>query len=155
MGEKVAVVGHGNTAFRMGGDGHKTVGTTARRHEQFGFSRFLGYKDGKGKVYPGKGKPKRALENAELSELGLPYDVYMIITPGGLMFPPALGVSHRVSTRQKMAILPRPKVLGRPLSTKMSQFSAIIRRLSALVLLEKELNKNYHAAKNHRHTGEK
>ena len=39
---------------------------------------FWGYKDGKGKVYPGKGKTEaRHWENAELSELGLPYDVYM------------------------------------------------------------------------------
>ena len=71
------------------------------------------------------------------------------------MFPPALGSSHRrFSTRQKWLSYRAQKVLGRPLSTEdVRSFSAIIRRLSALVLLEKELNKNYHAAKNHRHNG--
>ena len=121
-----------------------------------GDARFLeaadwwGYKDGKGKTYPGVGRLEDDDTAAELPQLGAPQKV-CLNEKMWWQNVPAKAWDYRIGGFQppkKWLSYRARKVLGRPLQeSEVRQFADITRRISALLLMEAELNANYRAAK--------
>lgn len=121
--------------------------------ENCAVSGWWGHKDGKGKVYPGSGKTEEmpCPPDYDAEKLGVPLSVWLngkikwYPVPsraweyriGGFQ-PPKKWLSYRVE-----------KIINRPLTADESGrlFPDIIRRISALILLESELDVNYEAVK--------
>ena len=109
-----------------------------------------GYKDGKGKTYPGVGRLEDDDTAAELPQLGAPQKVFLNKKMWWKNVP-AKAWDYRIGGFQppkKWLSYRARKVLGRPLQeSEVRQFADITRRISALLLMEAELNANYRAAK--------
>ncbi|MGI9305826.1 MAG: type ISP restriction/modification enzyme [Gammaproteobacteria bacterium] len=114
-----------------------------------------GYKDGKGKTYPGKGKIEPMPQPPEYAEfaqkLGAPQSVKLNKTASWEPVPERAW-QYRIGGFQpakKWLSYRAKKVLGRDLhpEKEIRIFPDIIRRLSALILLEEDLDENYKAAK--------
>lgn len=113
--------------------------------ENLSVSHKWGYRDGKGKTYPGVGIIEEAEHSpTEMLDIYLNDDACWRAVPresweyciGG--FQPA---------RKWLSYRAEP-VLGRSLTaTEAGEFAGIIRRITALIMLEKPLNQNYQTAK--------
>ena len=116
---------------------------------------YWGYRDGKGKVYPGVGKTEnsqwKSAEAQKFAALGIPLRVYL---NDGAYWDnvPSRAWEYRIGGFQvakKWLSYRAGKVLGRALTDdEVLTFADIIRRLSALLLLAEELDGNYDAAQN-------
>ena len=116
---------------------------------------YWGYRDGKGKVYPGIGKTEnsqgKSAEAQKFAALGIPLRVYL---NDGAYWDnvPSRAWEYRIGGFQvakKWLSYRAGKVLGRALTDdEVLTFADIIRRLSALLLLAEELDGNYDAAQN-------
>ena len=116
---------------------------------------YWGYRDGKGKVYPGIGKTEnsqwKSAEAQKFAALGIPLRVYL---NDGAYWDnvPSRAWEYRIGGFQvakKWLSYRAGKVLGRALTDdEVLTFADIIRRLSALLLLADELDGNYDAAQN-------
>ncbi len=112
-----------------------------------------GYRDGKGKTYPGKGKtsaqPSPQTPKAFAAQLGAAMTVH--INDGAQWETvPSRVWEFRVGGFQpakKWLSYRAGKVLGRALTADEAfRFSEIVRRIAVLLLLQKDLNANYRAA---------
>ena len=116
---------------------------------------YWGYRDGKGKVYPGGGKTEnsqgKSAEAQKFAALGIPLRVYL---NDGAYWDnvPSRAWEYRIGgfpVAKKWLSYRAGKVLGRALTEdEVLTFAHIIRRLSALLLLAEELDGNYDAAQN-------
>ncbi len=107
-----------------------------------------GHRDSKGKVYPGQGWTEATIQTTKNS-LGLPLNIHLNKTNYWQNVPTAAW-EYRIGGFQvakKWLSYRAEKVLGRSLkSEEVRTFAEIVRRISAILLLEKELDKNYHAS---------
>ena len=109
-----------------------------------------GYKDGQGKTYPGVGRLEDDDTATELPQLGAPQKVCLNEKMWWKNVP-AKAWDYRIGSFQpprKWLSYRARQVLGRPLHiSEVNTFADITRRISALLLMEAELNDNYRAAK--------
>ena len=113
-----------------------------------------GYKDGAGKTYPGAAKPEAMILPPEYApfadSLGAPLAV-RLNAESRWECVPARVWKYRIGGFQppkKWLSYRAEKVLHRPLRPEEAKtFAEIIRRIAALILLEKELNGNYRGAR--------
>lgn len=118
--------------------------------QEWSLSDFWGYRDGKGKVYPGVGKTSEQNESRAPEELGAVITVHAN-DESRWETVPLRAWEYRIGGFQvarKWLSYRANGVLGRALTTNEAlTFSDIIRRISALILMQKELDDNYRAVR--------